>query len=256
MIDRDLYINWIKNELCNLLEDDIEVDVHDEFSYNPSANVDITVKFLPGQIQCGVPQYPCELLMEINEEFSAEVIKALTELTIDYNETLITLNTDKYRQYYTTPNVVGTFQNRGITNNTAVSISVSLISFTNVLMIERMVLSYNEYTDAINFVNFNFAYMVETNSTGAIDDPLVRVVGESIGVTFTITFVPKSSDFMKELMKHMLIEADANREYSLHLSLGFATIAYRVVLQAGTISQAVNGLPLLQVTFMRGDFNG
>ena len=158
MIDRDSYIIWIKNELCNLLEDDIKVDVHDEFNYNPSANVDITVKFLPGQIQCGVPQYPCELLIEINEEYTAEVVKALTELTIDYNETLLKLNNSTYRQYYTTPNVVGTFQNRGITNNTAVSISTSLISYTNVSMIESLSLAYSSYSEVINFVNFNFAY--------------------------------------------------------------------------------------------------
>ena len=256
MIDRALYINWIKNELCNLLEEDIRVDVHDEFSYNPSANVDITVKFLPGQIQCGVPQYPCELLIEINEEYTAEVVKALTELTIDYNETLLKLNSSTYRQYYTTPNVVGTFQNRGITNNTAVSISASLISYTNVSMIESLSLAYNSYSEVINFVNFNFAYMVETNSTGAISDPLVRVVGESTGTTFTFTFVPKNNELFKEMINHMLIGNEPNRKYNLTVRINGAATTLHVILQAGTISQAVNGLPLVQVTFMRGDFNG
>ncbi|MGM9971552.1 MAG: hypothetical protein ACI35W_04025 [Anaeroplasmataceae bacterium] len=256
MIDKELYINWLKTQICILLEEDIKVDVHDEFSYNPNANIDITVKFLPGQIQCGIPQYPCELLIEINESYSVEAIKALTDLSLAFNETLISLGSGVYRQYYTTPNVVGTFQNRGITNNVAVSISASLVNFTNVLMVKGLSLETGDLSEEINFVNFNFSYMAETNSTGVISDPVARVVGESTATTYTFTFVPKATPLNQKLIEHMLSGNEPNRQYYLAIHFDYGEFVISTILQAGSLSQAVNGLPLIQLTFMGGDFNG
>lgn len=256
MIDRKLYNEWIYNKLSELLNNDIVLSVHDEFSYDPNANIDIIVKFLPGQIQCDVPQYPCELMIEINEAYFSEVIQKLTDICLTYNESIVELGNEKYRQYYSTPNVVGTFQNRGITNNVAVSISVSLINFTNLFMVKKLSLSDNDEENEIKFVDFNTAYMVNTNSSGTINDPVVRVVGESTANTYTFTFVAKDSNIVRTIIEQMFLKNEPNKEYFLIVDFGYKAFTNSVIMQAGSLSQSVNGLPLIQVTFMDGDLSG
>ncbi|MGM9969789.1 MAG: hypothetical protein ACI35S_05270 [Anaeroplasma sp.] len=256
MINRESYNEWIYNKLSELLDDDIVLSVHDEFSYDPNANVDVIVKFLPGQIQCGIPQYPCELLIEINELYFSEVIKKLTDITLTYNESLIDIDNETYRQYYSTPNVVGTFQNRGLSNNVAVSISLSLIYFTNLLMVKRIILSDNDISNEINFVDFSMSYMVNTNSSGTINDPIARIVGESTATTYTFTFAAKEFDIIKVIIEQMFSKNIPNKEYVLSVDFGYNTFINKVILQAGSLAQSVNGVPLIQVTFMDGDLDG
>lgn len=253
MIERELYIEWLKDRIDELIANDIVLAVHDEFSYNSEANIDVTVKMLPGQIQYGIPQYPCELLIEVNENFAEEVIKALTQFTLDFNESLISLGSQSYRQYYNTPNVVGTFQNRGIVNNTAISISVSLISFTNVNLLQKLLIRIKDQAEFLNiaFIDFSLSYMAETNSSGTIyANYRSASLADSMTIGCTFTFVPKDNDqISNQIITHMFGN-QPNDRYDVRFTFKEAVCQKAFIIQACSLSQNVNGLPLIQVTLM------
>lgn len=253
MIERELYINWLNDRISELVANDIVIAVHDEFSYNSDANLDITVKMLPGQIQYGIPQYPCELLIEVNENFAEEVIKALTQFTLDFNESLLELGSQSYRQYYNTPNVIGTFQNRGIVNNTALSISVSLISFTRVDLLQKLSIKtqdQDEYLD-VPYIDFSLSYMAETNSSGAIyGNCRATSLADSMTLGCTFTFVPKDdNEISRRIISHMF-GTEPNDKYDVVFYFKKRAHRKTFIIQACGLSQNVNGLPLLQVSFM------
>ena len=256
MINIDDYIKFINDEFKSTLEQDISVSVHDEFYYNDKSNLNVTVKVLPGQIQCGVVQYPVELIIEVNERFTTEVKEFFNVFAIDYNETLITLGGHTFKQFYATPNVIGTFQDKGVTKNTAISVSASLISYDNSLSIKKIVLNSDDLKEEIKPISFVLSYFVETNATGSISDPFTKSVGETVATTYTFTTVPKESELFITIIKLMSLDAKPNKSFELEMYFeNFAnnklSIKVPTIIQSGSFSQQTNGLPLLQLTFVR-----
>lgn len=119
---------------------DATYSFHNEFYYDDKANINITIKALPGQIQLGVVQYPIQLLIECNDKFKDDLVKVLDDFAIAYNENVVTLENGDYREYYTTSTVVGTFQNRGTTRNVALTMEANIISFDNFYLGENKTL--------------------------------------------------------------------------------------------------------------------
>lgn len=287
---RDSYIAHLKNlieaQIAIVTADSITTDFHDEFSYNDNVDLDVTVKMLPGQIQVGVVQYPGELLISINETCFEEVLEALTRFTIANNEKVVTLD-GKYREYYNTPNVVGTFQNAGINNKTSVSISFSLITFDNIYGLDPEGLtlccgdeSEENLSEVIKWLSFTASYAAEPNGSGSYNgDTNVRQVAETASIVYSFTFVPKiENNATKKLLQHIIacpkttinntdIFFDINQKYVLGIRIqdlfGTTTIGETVtnnyqkidcIVLTGTFTQESNGLPIVQVSLQRGDF--
>ena len=119
---------------------DATYSFHNEFYYYEDKNINITVKALPGQIQLGVAQYPIQLMFECNEQFKDELVGVLDSFALTYNEQLVTLEDDSYREYYSTSTVVSTFQNRGTTRNVALTMDAMLVGYNNFIMGESKTL--------------------------------------------------------------------------------------------------------------------
>ena len=294
---RENYIAHLKQkieaELSIVTNENITNAFHDEFSYNDSVDMDVTVKYLPGQIQSGVVQYPGEILIAVNEVYFTKVLEALNDFTLKYHEKVVTLGTESYREYYVTPNIIGTFQNNGITNKTAISISFSLITFNNIYGLDPdgLTLCYGEpdtdnLSETIKWLSFAVSYQADGTSLGSKGgDANVKQVVNTAGITYSFTFVPKKSNnvnktTIKNLLRHLLAceKSDTwqgtyiniNQEYNLSILMddlfGTATqvvdeetittnVAKNIscVLISGTYTQEANGLPIVQVTFQRGD---
>lgn len=248
---------------------------HDEFSYNNDVDLNVTIKILPGQIQSGVTQYPGELMIEVNEVYSPLVLEALNKFAVDFDEDVVELDSKQYREFYALPNVVGPFQNNGIKNCTAISLSFSLIDFNDVM---GLLSTDNPETEEpnvfklavesgtplpIKWLNYAFSYASDTNSTGGIGSPQVKQIGETTCNNYTFTFVPRANNTVHQyLWNQILLGTSANRKYTLTLP-SFnpsaqnpiaATATIECILFAGNVSQQSNGLPIMQVTFTRGDF--
>lgn len=262
MFSREEYISYIEAELPKSgLASDLKLSIHDEFYYDNDADINITVKMLPGQIQCGVTQYPAELLIEIKEKYTKEILDVLTDFSIEHNEVVYSFESGTFKQYYSTPNVVGTFQSSGLMKKTAVSISVSLISFNNVMRLSKFTITSVETKNIVTLepINFVLSYLVDANASGSISDQFTRSVGETVATSYTITIVPTTDTIFSEVIKIMTVEAKPNARFILSLQFRdendklLADTAATTIIQSGSYSQQSNGLPILQLTFIRGE---
>ncbi len=287
MILKDLYLTHLKEKIdaeINLISTEIiKTAYHEEFSYNAEtakgSDVNVTVRFLPGKIQSGVVQYPIELLITVKEKFYSTVSEALNEFTLDNNEEIVTLGTAKYREYYLTPHTIDTFENGGLDNYTLINISSSLISFNNVCGLDSLelglVVNSTANLESIKWLTFNVSYASDNNSSGSINgDTVVKQVASTAGINYTFTFVPKLGDesehvkTINTLLRQLiggksinngnLINANINQHYRLALTMGDLipdgeAVNIDCILVSGTYSQEANGLPIVQVTFARGD---
>lgn len=277
---RENYIAHLKQKIeaeLSIITDEIITNAfHDEFSYNDSVDMDVTVKYLPGQIQSGVVQYPGEILIAVNEVYFTKVLEALNDFTLKNHEKVVTLGTESYREYYVTPNIIGTFQNNGITNKTAISISFSLITFNNIYGLDPDGITIDD--QVIKWLTFAVAYSADTTSSGSINgDTNVKQVANTVGITYTFSFVPKNDSKTKELLRrviankyidnNVLYNASVNKSWQLGIKMqdlfGTTTnnnvvtnnpVYISCIITAATFTQESNGLPILQITFARGDF--
>lgn len=237
---------------------DATYDFHNEIYYNKKANIDITVKALPGQIQLGVVQYPIQLMIECNEKFKDELIEVLDEFAIEYNEKSVTLDSEDYREYYSTSTVVGPFQNGGTVRNIAISMEVSVISFNNLSGVKSISIKYGSgNTDVIdiNYLDFTFTYEAETNSTGAKSAPENKSVVKSFARSVNFAFVPVSSAGVDDLLTS-IINRNKSKTYKLTITFKSSTttdITYDeyVEIKNGAFAQQLQGFPVLRVSFVK-----
>lgn len=166
------YIEHLKNTLGEAIKaniPDASYSFHNEFYYDDNANINITVKALPGQIQLGVAQYPMQLMIECNDKFKDDLVPVLDAFALQYNEQTVTLDGADYREYYSTSTVVGTFQNRGTIRNVALTMEVNIISFDNFFMGESKTVSVligAEYKQIQGALSVN--YKLQCNYDGAV----------------------------------------------------------------------------------------
>ena len=236
---------------------DASVSFHDEFYYEDKANINITIKALPGQIQLGVVQQPIQLLIEVNDRFKNDLKPILDEFAVAYNEKLVELDGEEYREYYTTSTVVGTFQNHGTTRNVALSMEVSIISFDNLARVKSIELTYgNEEADVleIKHLDFTFTYEAETNSTGAVSTPETKSVVKSFARALNFAFVPLCSEGVDDLLSH-IVNSTNSKTYKLKIVFnGFTNnIVYDeyVELKSGAYASQLQGFPVLRVSFAK-----
>lgn len=256
MTFKEEYITYFKNYIDNILVgngvSDIVTSAHDEFYYEKEANADFTLKFLPGQIQSSICQYPAEIFIQIEEQYKDDILTAVNTFIEAVNETIVTLDSKSYKQFYTLPSIISTFQNGATKRIVTASVSMSLFEF-KVCGISSISIA----GETIGFVATSMAYVAETNATGRLTSHETRSVGETSSRTLAITFVPMKKDSMVGTAKILALlygtAEDPNTEFSITITTSFLTAAWTAswVLKNATHSQEINGFPTVQATFIR-----
>lgn len=265
MTMKDSYLKYIENNIKGILnannKSDISVSVHDEFYYDKNANADITLKFLPGQIQNKIPQYPAEIFIQVEEEYQSDVIDAFNTFIESYNETVENFGGESYKQFYTLPSILSAFQNGATKRIVTAQVSVSLFSFKNVCGITSITIDNEE----IAFVNFAMAFVAETNSTGGLTSQETISTAETITRTLTTTFIPKkdtSNYSATERILEYLLDSnmvdnnprDYNHAFSITITRQFGESKSWTadwIFKEGSYTQEINGFPTLSLIFSR-----
>lgn len=201
------YITHLEETLGEAIKANIEgatYSFHNEFYYDDDANINITVKALPGQIQLGFAEYPIQLMIECNEMYKDEIVKVLDAFALQYNEQLVTLDGSKYREYYSTSTVVGTFQNRGTVRNVALTMEVNLSSYDNFFMGESKTVSVlidNEYIKLQGTLSIH--YKTQCNYDGMVPaSGRMRNYLASISEVINIDGLTVANDAARLYFKH------------------------------------------------------
>lgn len=251
MITAEKVKNYIKEIISPYLASDITTDFHSEFYYNPEAIANFTIKLLTGNIQAKITQQPIQLICEVDNQYVQDVIDALNEMAINYNETITNIDGLSLRQFYSTPVVIGTFKNDGLEIKSTISMDVNFLTFSNLLDIESLRINNEE----IAFLNTAITYTANVNSTGAIGSGIVKQLALSNGNTFSISALLKNSGVLKEiLIDRMLLCSNMNQKYKLSIKMGTNRIEIPCILVTGAVNKEINGFPLIELSFMRGDF--
>lgn len=251
MITAEKVKDYLKTIIEPYLPSDITTDFHSEFYYNPEAVANFTIKLLTGNIQAKITQQPIQLICEVDNRYLNDIIDALNEMAITYNETIATINNNSFRQFYSTPVVIGTFKNEGLEIKSTISMDVNFLTFKNLLDIESLRINNEE----IAFLNTAITYTANVNSTGAIGSGIVKQLALSNGNTFSISALLKNSGVLKEiLIDRMLLCSNMNQKYKLSIKMGTNKIEIPCILVAGSVNKEINGFPLIELSFMRGDF--
>lgn len=270
MIDKESYISHINTCISNEIEliipnTSYSIGCHDEFSYNNDSDIDITVKFFPGTFQNDVLSVSGELLITIKEKMYNDFIEALNEFALDYNEKVVTLGSDTFREYYATPNTIGVLQDRGIQKVVSVSLSFSLNSFTNILGLNaesgvQIKIGSGEYYN-IKFLDYLFSFASDINSTGGIGSPIAKQISETCNHNYIISFIPKLDNPVEiALYEHTIEATNLNTKYTLKLTrtAGESETVTPKEIECILISSSIEGtnagLPLMKITLGRGDF--
>lgn len=251
MINAEKVKNYIKEIISPYLASDITTDFHSEFYYNPEAVANFTIKLLTGNIQAKITQQPIQLICEVDNQYVQDIIDALNEMAINYNETITNIDGVSLKQFYSTPVVIGTFKNDGLEIKSTISMDVNFLTFSNLLDIESLRINNEE----ISFLRTALTYTANVNSTGAIGSGIVKQLALSNGNTFSISALLKNSGVLKEiLIDRMLLCSNMNQKYKLSIKMGTNKIEIPCILVAGAVNKEINGFPLIELSFMRGDF--
>lgn len=251
MINAEKVKNYIKEIISPYLASDITTDFHSEFYYNPEAIANFTIKLLTGNIQAKITQQPIQLICEVDNQYVQDIIDALNEMAINYNETITNIDGLSLRQFYSTPVVIGTFKNDGLEIKSTISMDVNFLTFSNLLDIESLRINNEE----IPFLRTALTYTANVNSTGAIGSGIVKQLALSNGNTFSLSALLKNSGVLKEiLIDRMLLCSNMNKQYKLSIKMGTNKIEIPCILVAGSVNKEINGFPLIELSFMRGDF--
>lgn len=255
---KESYIEYFKNEIDGILNghgiNDISTAVHDEFFYDKNANVDFTLKFLPGQIQNGIPQYPAEIFIQMEEEFKDDIINALNIFIETVNETVVSFDSQLYKQFYTLPSILSAFQNGATKRIVTASISITLFSFNNILGLNKLEID----NENIPFVAVGMGYVAEVNSTGGLQNNETKSSAELLSRSLTVSYVPKITQgstptATNKLMDLLFAETpNPNSIFSIKIErVGYQNWTSSWIVKSVSYSQEINGFPLINVTFVR-----
>lgn len=266
MTFKEDYLKFLNKKIIDILKanniDDINVSIHDEFYYEKKANVDVTVKFLPGQIQSGIIQYPAEIFLQIEEQYKDNVIDAFNDYISYYNETVETFGNETFKQFYTLPSILSAFQNGATKRIVTAQISLSLFAFKNLAGIKQLVID----GENISFINTAMSLVTEQNSSGGLNGIETKSITELVSRTLTFTYVPKIVDstnsaasikFMEYLFKDSIINSTpVNYNTSLSVTIKSiitedTTFTANWIVKQLDFAQEINGFPTLTVSLIR-----
>jgi hypothetical protein len=245
---------FLEERIRPYISNDISCAFHEEFYFNPQAEINFVIKLLSGTIQSGVTQYPIQLMVEVKHEYANELLEILTKFANDYNELVDKIDNVSIRQYYSTPAIIDTFGNDGIDMRTTMSMDINFITFENLLDVENVYIN----DEKIAFLNYNISYAGNVNSTGGLNNAMpgvIKQINKSAGNTISLSFVPNAEiKAINDIVDIMYNCTNANTQFNIKTQMSGKEYNIPCILINGSISKEIRGFPVMQVSFMRGDF--
>ena len=260
MINSD-YKNYLKGIVDNLqsngiIQNDIKFGYHEEFHYNFTNDVEIVISALPGQINKGLVQYPIQIKIDVVDKYFEEVKKAFDDLVISLNETTLVLNSVSYKQFYTTSTLIGSFKPTNTTKYSSLTISATLINFSNILGITK--LTIGGYDVLAPLVSYSIGYEAETASTGAIGTPETKSLAKTYARTYNFIFVANTNNVgVKTLISQIVRGTNPNTSISVvskFSAIDNADVTESCIMKTGSSEQELisTNLPLIRVILIKG----
>lgn len=254
MIDKEKILKHVKNNLKEIFDTtnlELIVDIHDEFSENPNADVDITLKALTGNIVNGVIKYPVQIIAEIKNQYFDIINSCLMNFCINNAETLFDYEGQKIEQLYTTPVVISTFNDNGIDWSTTVTIDATFIIYENAVFSDDIEIMINN-TKLEGVFDVVYSNSHSCDSTVKLGSPMVENYTNGIQVSISINLDFKKSD---NLHKQLIQDSESIVKYDLYFANGIISKTYKMELAGLTLQSSRGDIMRGQVVFRttRGD---
>lgn len=254
------YKKYLETTIKALVEsgeiaNDITFGYHEEFYYEQENDVEITISTLPGQINKGLVQYPVQLKIDVIDKYVDEIKTALDELVVNLNESVVALDGVSYKQFYTTSTTLGSFLNNGSKKYNSLTISVTLINFSNILGITK--LTIGGYDVLAPLVSYSVGYEAETASTGAIGTPETKSVAKTFARTYNFIFVANTNNVgVKSLISQIVRGTNPNTSISVvskFSAIDNADVTESCIMKTGSSEQELisTNLPLIRVMLIK-----
>lgn len=255
------YSKYLKATIDALVEsgeiaNDITFGYHEEFYYEQENDVEITISTLPGQINKGLVQYPVQLKIDVIDKYVDEIKTALDELVVNLNESVVALDGVSYKQFYTTSTMLGSFLNKGSKKYNSLTISVTLINYSNILGLEY--LTINGVDTLGPLVSYSISYEAETSSTGAIGTPETKSVVKTYARTYNFVFVANTNnDGVKALLNQIIRGTNPNTAITMiskFSTIDNSNVTESCIIKTGSSEQELisTNLPLMRVMLIKG----
>lgn len=251
MINSNQLLEYLKRQMSEHFNQNglnYDTEFHSEMSINSHADVDVTIKALPGNITNNRVTYPIQIYVEIVNEYFEEVNNALINFTIANNESLFTIteeDSSNIMQLFSTPTVMNLFNNNGKNYSTTVIIDGSFIVF------DGAVFSNNTYVE-INGQKlkgiFNTSYNNSHNCDGIVTrlSPIIDNKVNAIQVALTVDFDLYMKD---ELHRKLLSEADSLPIYEVKYFNGIVKRTYSMILVNLIENVPIGGTAQVKIAF-------
>lgn len=254
------YSKYLETTIKALVEsgeiaNDITFGYHEEFYYEQENDVEITISTLPGQINKGLVQYPVQLKIDVIDKYVDEIKTALDELVVNLNESVVALDGVSYKQFYTTSTMLGSFFNNGSKKYNSLTISVTLINFSNVLGLLKLTIGGNNVLGPL--VSYSISYEAETASTGAIGTPEAKSLAKTYARTYNFVFVANTSNRgVKALLSLIIRGTNPNQAITMvskFEAIDTNDVTENLILKTGSSEQELisTNLPLMRVMLIK-----
>lgn len=255
------YSKYLETTINALVEsgeiaNDIKFGYHEEFYYEQENDVEITISTLPGQINKGLVQYPVQLKIDVIDKYVDEIKTALDELVVNLNESVVALDGVSYKQFYTTSTMLSSFSNNGTKKYNSLTISVTLINYSNILGITN--LTIGGYDVLAPLVSYSISYEAETASTGAIGTPETKSLAKTYARTYNFIFVANTNNLgVKTLINQIVRGTNPNTSIAMvskFSAIDNADVTESCIIKTGTSEQELisTNLPLIRVMLIKG----
>ena len=255
------YKKYLETTIKALVEsgeiaNDITFGYNEEFYYEQKHDVEITISTLPGQINKGLVQYPVQLKIDVIDKYVDEIKSVFDELVVNLNESVVALDGVSYKQFYTTSTMLGSFLNKGSKKYNSLTISVTLINFSNVLGLLKLTIGGKDVLGPL--VSYSISYEAETSSTGAIGTSETKSLAKTYARTYNFVFVANTNNNGVKALLSLIIRG-TNPNTAITMVSKFGTIdtndvTENLILKTGSSEQELisTNLPLMRVMLIKG----
>ena len=256
------YKKYLETTIKALVEsgeiaNDITFGYNEEFYYEQKHDVEITISTLPGQINKGLVQYPVQLKIDVIDKYVDEIKTVLDDLVVSLNETAVSLDGVNYKQFYTTSTMLGSFLNNGSKKYNSLTISVTLINFSNVLGLLKLTIGGYDVLGPL--VSYSIGYEAETASTGAVGTTAeTKSLAKTYARTYNFVFVANTSNSgVKALLSQIIRGTSPNTTITMVSKFGTIDtndVTESLILKTGSTEQELisTNLPLIRVILVKG----
>lgn len=252
------YIDYFKSTITSMQENgvisnDFKFGYHSEFFFEFINDVEFTISALSGQITKGIVQCPYQIKIDVREDLTREIKQTLDDMFVLINESIITIDSKKYKQFYTTSTKTNAFIESGANKYNSLVVSATLIECTNILTLDTLEISNVSALGPL--VSYAVSYEVETTSTGVVGDSETKSIGKSYIRTWSFVFAANTNNApVLALLTQVLRGTGVNTLFTIKTKFQFENSAtdLGLIVKTGSVDHDLTqGVPLLRVIMVK-----